>query len=336
MIRNRFFQIILLGGLLAAVVKGQSPHTLPADLANPGTPTLIARTGGGGATVFGEGVVADWQGNVYFNEQGTSNRTMQLKVGQDTAHFWRQASDNPNGMWLDPENHIVICQTRALVRVKAGASYDNQTDTLYKYPSTGQDINDVTGDSHGNMYFTNFNGRTVYFRNVTTGETKTLLSNLPQPNGIEWDEERKRVYVNEYGAGKVTVYDVGADFSLTNRKEVASVLSADGITLDTAGNIYVVAGGQSIQVFTPDNRKLGEIPLPNVSLTNVGFGGADFKTLFLITNKGLYKVPMKVRGYKTGQSAAASIQRLKSRKGIASDLSSFFPLNWTLLGRLKP
>src|SRR5688500_10304488 len=108
--------LILVGG-----ARAQSPHTLPADLANAGTPVLIPRTGGAGATVFGEGVAADWQGNVYFNELDASNKTMQLKVGQDTAKPWRQAADNPNGLWLDyTQNRIVICQQHALVRVKAG------------------------------------------------------------------------------------------------------------------------------------------------------------------------------------------------------------------------
>lgn len=291
-----FVSSLILAG--AALAMAQAPHTLPATLAVPGTPALTKRVGG---DVFGEGVAADWQGNVYFNEMGQNMRTMQLKVGQDTAKVWRQAKDNPNGIWLDTQNRLVICQTRAIVRVKAGAAFDNQTDTLYKYPAgTGQDFNDVTGDSKDNFYFTNFNGRSVFFRDAATGQTKELLKDRPKPNGIEWDEERKIVYVCENEAGKVAAYDVGSDFSLANRRDFATVPGADGIVMDELGNIYAVAFGAAVHVVAPSGAKLGEIPIAGSQLTNLAFGGADFKTLFMITNKGLYKLPMKVKGYKSG------------------------------------
>ncbi len=331
-----------LAGLLFAAIAHAQPslHSLPDSIAAPGTPTLIPRTGGGGATVFGEGVVSDWQGNVYCGEMDNSDRTMQLKVGQDTAHSWRKANDDPNGMWLDSQNRILICQQRAIVRVKAGATFDNQNDTVYKY--TGQDFNDITGDSRDNLYFTNFNGNTVYFRNATTGVTIPLLSNQPKPNGIEWDEGRKVLYVNEYGANKVAAYDVGADFSLSNRRDfVTNITSPDGICLDSLGNVYVVAGGQGVQVYAPApadktklGAKLGEIPLPNQSLTNLDFGGADFKTLYMVTNKGLYKLPMKVRGYKKGQSVV-SLAKLRPYSAQTLSLSPIFRLDGRSLSDLR-
>jgi len=296
------------GLLLAAAAQAQpSQHSLPDSLAAPGTPTLVPRSGGAGGNVFGEGVVSDWQGNIYSNEMDQSNRDMQLKAGQDTSKPWRQATDNPNGMWLDSKNNIIICQTRAIVRVKAGATFDGKNDTLWKYPSGGQDINDVTGDGSDNLFFTNYSGNTVYFRNASTGETKSVLTGRPEPNGIEWDYDRKVLYVNEYQAGTVAAYDVAADYTLSARKDFASVPSADGICLDSLGNVYIVAGGQSVQVYSPSMKKLGEIPIPNQSLTNLDFGGADFKTLFMVTNKGLYKLPMKVRGYKKGQPSTVSL-----------------------------
>jgi sugar lactone lactonase YvrE len=307
---------------LAAVAGGQSPHTLSPDLADPGTPVLIPRTGGGGANVFGEGVVADWQGNVYFGEQSPSNKTMQLKAGQDTAKFWRQAADNPSGMWLDAQNRIVICQQHALVRIKAGSAFDNQTDTLYK--NTGQDLNDVTGDSKGNLFFTNYMGSTVFFRNAATGETKTVFTNISRPNGVEWDEERKRLYLHEFLIDTVAVYDVGADYSLSNRRFFAGVDACDGITLDERGDVYSVSYTTGVvHAFDPDGKPLGEISITGQQMTNIGFGGADFKTLYMITIKGLYKLPMKVKGYKSGQPAIAIAKPTLSGKGSREGMADF-------------
>lgn len=296
----------VLAALSPFAALAQTSQTLPSNLADLGTtPVLIPRKGGAGASVFGEGVAADWQGNVYCNEQDRSNKTMQLKAGEDTVKAWRQAADNPNGMWLDyTQNKIVICQQHALVRVKAGAAFDNQTDTLYK--NTGQDLNDVTGDSKGNLFFTNYMGSTVFFRNAATGETKQVFTNISRPNGVEWDEERKRLYLHEFGIDTVAVYDVAADYSLSNRRAFANVPACDGITLDERGDVYSVSYTTGvIHVNDPDGKELGQISIPGQQLTNLSFGGADFKTLYMITIKGLYKLPMKVKGYKSGQPSSA-------------------------------
>lgn len=311
--RTKFTLVLTLAAAVVVAV-AQAPHSLPATLAVPGTPVLTLRAG---ADVFGEGVAADWQGNVYFNEMGPNNRTMQLKVGQDSARIWRQAKDAPNGMWIDTQNRLVICQTRALVRVKPGSTFDDKTDTLYKYPATGQDFNDVSGDSKDNLYFTNFNGQSVFYRDAATGVTKEVLNGRPKPNGIEWDEERKTVYVCENEAGKVAAYAVGDDHTLGGRRDFATVPGADGIALDEQGNVYAVAFGAAVHVYKPDGTKLGEIPISGTQLTNLAFGGPDFKTLYMITNKGLYKLPMKVRGYKSGAPPVAIKSFRALRKEVA-------------------
>jgi gluconolactonase len=300
---------------LAATIGAQQPHTLSSVLAAPGTPEKVAKQGPG---VFGEGVASDWSGNVYSNEMGTANRTMRLQAGADSAKPWRTAKDAPNGMWLDTRNQLVICQARAMVRVKAAATFDNQTDTLYAYPAgTGLSFNDVTGDSKDNLYFTNYDGRSVFFRDAATGQTREVLSNRPKPNGIEWDEERKIVYVCENEAGKVAAYDVAADFSLGNRRDFATVPSADGIVLDEQGNVYAVAFGSGVQVYSPAKADMGRIPLAGSQLTNLAFGGEDFKTLFVITNVGLYRLPMKVKGYKTG-NPSVSLRPARSAERAAA------------------
>lgn len=296
-------------------VAAQTAHTLPDSLAVAGTsPTLTLRQGG---PVFGEGVAADWQGNVYFNEMGTNNRTMRLLAGQDSSKPWRQAKDAPNGMWLDNANRLIICQTRAIVRANPeGTVFDGITDTLFKDTEAGaQDFNDVTGDSKNNLYFTNYNGGTVFFRDAATGATKKVLTGQNKPNGIEWDEERKIIYLNEHYDNRVAAYDVAADFTLTNRRDFGSAVNRpDGIALDASGNLFVASYRGGVHVFSPDARKLGEISVAGSQLTNLGFGGADFKTLFMITETGLYKLPMKVKGYKSGKPTVS----LERREGATA------------------
>jgi sugar lactone lactonase YvrE len=299
----------------ASALMAQGNHSLSAMLAAPGAPVLMPRVS---ASVFSEGVAADWQGNVYFNEMDQNKRTMQVKAGQDSGRIWRQAKDIPNGMWLDTENRLIICQQRAIVRIKAGAAFDNKTDTLYKYATTGQDLNDVTGDSKDNLYFTNYDGRSVYYRDAVSGATREVLSNRPKPNGIEWDEERKTVYVCENEAGKVAAYSIGTDHALEGRRDFSTVAEADGIVLDSAGNVYAVSYSNGVKVFSPAGDPLGEIPLSGSRLTNLAFGGADFRTLYMITDKGLYKLPMKVKGYKTGAPTVSLEKSMGPVKGLSA------------------
>jgi gluconolactonase len=301
---------VIFGIFIAGNLWSQSPHTLPSNLAAPGTPTLTLRETSG--TVFAEGVAADWNGNVFFNEMDNNNRTMRLPVAGGEAKIWRQAKDTPNGMWMDPEGRLVICQSKAIVRVSTIHPFDGETDTLYRATGTTGEFNDVTGDSQGNLFFTNFNGGSVFFRSVA-GQTRNVLSGKPKPNGVEWDEERKLVYVAENQAGWVRSYTVTADFNLENGKDFAQVAGGDGITLDENGNVYVVSFGQSVFVFNPEGQPIGTIPFgtDNHQLTNLAFGGANFKTLYMINNKGLYALPMQVKGYKSGNYAVALRPRLR-------------------------
>jgi len=305
---NNIFMTIFCG---ASFLAAQPNHTLPASLAAPGAPILTPRVT---ETVFGEGVAADWQGNVYYNEMGSEKRTMILPVGKDSSKEWRKSVDNPNGMWVDTQNRLVICQSRAIIRVNTGATYDNKVDTLYKVFVDNQEFNDVTGDSHDNLFFTNFQGNTVFFRNAATEKTIAILTNQGMPNGCEWDEERKRLYVGENGINLFSYYTVNTDFSLTNKTKVDSVKSNDGMVLDEQGNIYCVSYGVGVQVYSPDRVLLGKIPLPNHNFTNLAFGGVDFKTLYMITDTGLYKLPMKVRGYKSGNPTSALFRLNRNQK----------------------
>lgn len=299
--------------LVTGGLRAQSAHTLPDTLAAPGTPVLTPRETLG--TVFAEGVASDWDGNVYFNEMDNNNRTLRLPVAGGEAKVWRQAKDTPNGMWVDPQGRLVICQAKAIVRVSTANPFDGNTDTLYKVtPQTSGDFNDVTGDSKGNLYFTNFSGTKVFFRSEA-GQTREVLTGKPNPNGIEWDEERGIVYLLENSAGWVRTYTVTGDYSLTDPKDFAQVPACDGVTLDEFGNVYAVSYSGDIFVFNPGGQLLGKILFGNSNhqLTNLAFGGADFKTLYMINNKGLYALPMKVKGYKAGNYVVSVGPRLPPR-----------------------
>ena len=59
------------------------------------------------------------------------------------------------------------------------------------------------------------------------------------------------------------------------------------ITVDADGTVYLTAGGV-VKVFAADGKQAGEIKIPKVSGTNLAFGGADGRTLYVTANDALY------------------------------------------------
>jgi gluconolactonase len=64
------------------------------------------------------------------------------------------------------------------------------------------------------------------------------------------------------------------------------------MTVDCAGNVYVTSGG--VTVYDPGGNELGRITVSSPS--NLAFGGADRKTLFITAGSSLYGIDMNVPG----------------------------------------
>ncbi|MFN0106864.1 MAG: SMP-30/gluconolactonase/LRE family protein, partial [Bryobacteraceae bacterium] len=85
--------------------------------------------------------------------------------------------------------------------------------------------------------------------------------------------------------------------------------SSDGITIDSAGNVYAAAGlnatrGTSetldtkpgIHVFSPRGEKIEYYPIPEDTVTNVCFGGPDWKTVYVTAGKTLFTFRVETAG----------------------------------------
>ena len=107
----------------------------------------------------------------------------------------------------------------------------------------------------------------------------------------------------------VRAYDVQPDGSLTNHRIFVDMngLPAggpDGNKVDARGNLWV-AGLQedpsapirigNVLVYDPCGRLLGKFLLPERAL-NVGFGGADWKTLYITATTSVYRVKTRYGG----------------------------------------
>lgn len=186
--------------------------------------------------------------------------------------------------------------------------------------------NDLCMKSDGSIYFTDppyglrglgpkgrakeldFCGiyRITFTDNKPDAPVLTLLDkSMPTPNGIAFSPDEKTLYVSDTSKGELRAFAVKPDGTLEAGKLLADVkreneegppksAGADGVKVDTQGNIYVAAAG-GVWVFNSSGTKLGIIPIPE-GPSNLCFGGPNRTTLFVTARSSVYAVPVKIPG----------------------------------------
>jgi gluconolactonase len=122
-----------------------------------------------------------------------------------------------------------------------------------------------------------------------------LLDKEVEPNGLAFSPDEKIFYV---GGAKIWRYDVQADGTIGNRKVIDDA-GCDGMKVDIKGNIYcATASAHGIRVLTPEGKYLGTIltPQDGAGPTNLAFGDADSKTLYITIKRSLARIRLNIPG----------------------------------------
>jgi len=129
------------------------------------------------------------------------------------------------------------------------------------------------------------------------------------PNGIALSPDEKTLYVTA-GFRKTLAYDVLPDDTVANPR-VFIEAGNDGIKTDNQGNVYQVnpAGQGEVLITAPNGKRLGTIqlpqiggePRPRICASNVAFGDADGKTLYITSCTHLFRVRLKASGLRPGR-----------------------------------
>ena len=101
------------------------------------------------------------------------------------------------------------------------------------------------------------------------------------------------LFVADIRDGKTWAYMIAPDGSLRN-KTLRCAQGSDGMTLDTAGNLYLTGNG--VAVFDSTGKKIEQIDVPEKWTANVSFGGKEHQMLFITASSGLYAIRLRVRG----------------------------------------
>jgi gluconolactonase len=320
-------------GTLLAQQKGG-----PKQFAQPGPPIEVTVKAIPGVVADGAKVTPVWQGEAtadgmaatpdggIMSAQEQTNRVNKLdknnkfSVLYDTPH-------GPGAVAVGPKNHILTVE-RTCTDPGGHLGVQPQdckeaTDVAELTPTRkvlvdnidgkglGR-VNDIIADKKGGAYFTS--GSVFYMK--PDHKVINIGQNI-RPNGIMLSRDEKILYVTN-GATLVAL-DIQPDGSTTNQRDFAKLEAGgvgDGMAIDSTGRLYVTSA-PGVQVFSPEGKYLGVIPMPRNPIT-LTFSGPNKKTLYvgcmgMLTPDGknfatapgvrnvamtIYTVPMMAQGFK--------------------------------------
>jgi gluconolactonase len=127
-----------------------------------------------------------------------------------------------------------------------------------------------------------------------------VISDLPRPNGIAFSPDERTLYIADSGDKVWMRYSVHPDGSVADGKLLLDAKTEqapggpDGIRVDKKGNIYG-SGPGGVWIISPDGKHLATIKIPEV-VSNVAWGDAEGKTLYITASTSLYRIKLSVPG----------------------------------------
>jgi gluconolactonase len=231
-----------------------------------------------------------------------------------------------NGLALDPQGRLVVTamNDRTVFRLEKDGTRTVLADRFEGKRFNGP--NDIVIKSNGSIYFTDtvwglrgaekdpareipFSG----FYLVKDGTVTLLGGDRDAPgtfaNGITLSPDEKFLYVTA-GGRRTMRYEILPDDRVANGRLFVEH-GADGMKVDERGNLFTTSGGTPgvVQVTSSEGRPLGRLHLPQptteprarVCATNVAFGDADNRGLYITACTHLFRIRLKLPGVRPAQ-----------------------------------
>jgi gluconolactonase len=293
-----------------------------------------------------EGVAAAPDGSMYFSEipfGADKGMILRFDPKTRTTTVFAHDSHKSNGLMFDPNGFLIACEG-ADGGGRAVARWDVTTGrrTVIAEGYRGKRFNacnDLCIDEKGRIYFTDpryvgtepreLEYHAVY-RIDTDGTVAEITHDVEKPNGIAISPDQKRLYVADHnngtdridpeapkprlGAMRVYAFPLGPDGLVSGPRrtliDFGDEEGCDGMTVDTAGRIYLASRRPSrpgILVIDPAGKEVAFIKTgapqpgarePSGNPSNVDFGsGDDANVLYITVDQSLYRIRLNATGY---------------------------------------
>ncbi|MBT17635.1 MAG: hypothetical protein CL889_01490 [Dehalococcoidia bacterium] len=278
---------------------------------------------------FTEGPVWDNDSNLYFSDCPTHTTKVLRQSGQ--FETFRSQTRSGNGMALTHGGELLVCEgvgnkiSAVDIQSKSVRTVVNEYNSL---PLNAP--NDLVLDRFGGIYFTDpvfthagskpqQDAEAVYYVSHEN-EISRLWSGAYKPNGIVLRPDAESLLVadsfsniiwcielsapgnsrNVYEWGHLEIPNKAYVYDMNGKEiffpEYPDATLADGMALDTIGNLYVTTQ-LGIQVLDVKGNLIGILEFPEQP-ANCAFGGQDMQTLFVTAQTSIYSIDMSTKGLK--------------------------------------
>ncbi|WP_426667728.1 SMP-30/gluconolactonase/LRE family protein [Mucilaginibacter sp. McL0603] len=273
------YKPLLFAGLFAAIAinsGAQTADTTGLFKSSLFTPVKSFTTGV-------EGPAVDKDGNVYavnFDHDGTIGKI--TPDGKASVFIELPKGSVGNGIRFDSHGNMLIADYTGHNIIKVNMSTKQQN--IIAHNDGMSQPNDIAIDNKDRIYASDPNwkaGTGKIWRIDTDGKMK-VLDSMATVNGIDVSPDNHTLYVNE--KRKIWAYDLSSKGDISNKRLVIEFtdFGMDGLRCDIKGNIYQARFGKgTIAKVSPDGKIIKEISLTGKRPTNVCFGGADGRTMYI-------------------------------------------------------
>ena len=248
-------------------------------------------------------------GYLLFSDIG-HNQRLKWAQGEGVTLF-SEGTNYANGLTRDRQGRLIACEhsSRRVTRLEPDGSItvvaNRYQDRRLNRP------NDVVVKSDGSIYFTDpgapdvgldldFSG--VYRVSPDLGTITLLVRDFIVPNGLAFSPDESVLYIDDSRRRHIRAFGVQPSgvLALASDRIFADLSgdrpgSPDGMKVDVEGNVYCTGPG-GVWVMDPNGKHLGTFLTGSDQTTNVGWGGEDWKTLFVTTYHELASIRLKIPG----------------------------------------
>jgi gluconolactonase len=176
--------------------------------------------------------------------------------------------------------------------------------TVFAHDTAFNQPNDICINARDQIFASDPNwsaGTGQVWRIDPDGRVKLLIDSMGTTNGITLSPDQKKLYVNESAQKNVWIFDVSENGDITNKRLLIKFddYGMDGMKCDEAGNLYITRYDKGvIAVVSPEGNLLREVTLKGKKCSNLVFGGAYNKTVYvtLQDRKGMEKFENDIAG----------------------------------------
>lgn len=243
-----------------------------------------------------EGPAVDHNGLLYavnYSKNGTIGRVS----AQNRAEHYISLPEGSigNGIQFDVNGNMYIADYTKhnilMINAQQLKLDSPKTLSVYAHSPAMNQPNDIAITTSGIIFASdpNWQKSTGQLWRIRKDRNPTLLErNMGTTNGIAVSPDNKMLYVNESVQRKVWQYRIDEQGNISQKRLLISFedYGLDGMRTDSNGNLYIARYGKGvIAVVSPSGTLIREVDLEGDFPTNVAFGTAQSKRVFVTMQK---------------------------------------------------